>query len=252
MFKASALEFRFRFAIITTIIVLGFTTPWNYWLHLDTIRTWQFLAAWPARSGWLSFSNATIAVLFLGILCALIGALLRTWGSAYLNPSIVQDRAMYGAVIVAAGPYRYLRNPLYLGTLIHTFALALLMLPSGAIFTIIAIAFFLLRLIGGEESFLTAKLGEPYVAYCAKIPRLIPALTPQTPASPTHPTWPTAFLSEIYMWGVVFTFAVLGWRYNSILIIKGVLISLGISLIARAFLPKTKHDSLNVNLRRSD
>jgi hypothetical protein len=40
------------------------------------------------------------------------------------------------------------------------------------------------------------------------------------------------------MWGVVVSFAILGWRYNSILIIKGVLVSLGISLIVRAFLPK--------------
>jgi hypothetical protein len=37
---------------------------------------------------------------------------------------------------------------------------------------------------------------------------------------------------------VVISFAVLGWRYNSILLIKGVLVSLGISLIVRAFLPK--------------
>jgi protein-S-isoprenylcysteine O-methyltransferase Ste14 len=238
--KATPLEFRFRFAIITTIFVLGFTTPWNYWLHLDSIRTWQFLAAWPARSGWISFSDTTIIVLLLGIICALIGALLRTWGSAYLSPSIVQDGAMHGEGVVAAGPFRYVRNPLYLGTFIHTFALALLMLPSGAIFTIIATGLFQLRLIFGEESFLTAKLGEPYPAYCAKVPRLIPALTPRVPASMTHPKWPTAFLSEIYMWGVVFTFAVLGWRYNSILIIKGVLISLGLSLIARAFLPAPK------------
>jgi len=240
MFKASALEFRFRFAIIVIIFVLGFTTPWNYWLHLDTIRTWQFLAAWPARSGWLSFNSATIHVLLFGILCALIGASLRTWGSAYLRPSIVQDRAMHGETVVAAGPYRFVRNPLYLGTLIHTFALALLMLPSGAIFTIIAIGLFQLRLIGSEESFLTAKLGEPYLAYCAKVPRFIPALTSQVTASATHSTWPIAFLSEIYMWGVVFSFAVLGWRYNSILIIKGVLVSLGVSLIARAFLPAPK------------
>ena len=40
------------------------------------------------------------------------------------------------------------------------------------------------------------------------------------------------------MWGVFVSFAVLGWRYNSFLIIKGVLISLGVSLIVRAFLPK--------------
>ncbi len=42
------------------------------------------------------------------------------------------------------------------------------------------------------------------------------------------------------MWGVVFSFAALGWRYNSVLIVKGVLISLGVSLIVRAFIPKSK------------
>jgi hypothetical protein len=121
----------------------------------------------------------------------------------------------------------------------HTFALALLMPPSGAIFCILAIAFIQLRLITGEESFLTAKLGEPYLAYSARVPRLFPSFTVRVPAaSATQPTWFTAFLSEIYMWGVFVSFATLGWRYNSVLIIKGVLISLGISLIVRAFLPK--------------
>jgi protein-S-isoprenylcysteine O-methyltransferase Ste14 len=236
--KATPLEFRFRFFILAAIYVLGFAAPWAYWLHLDSIRTWQLLAAWPARSGWISFSTATIMVLLLGIVWALKGACLRTWGTAYLSPSIVQDRAMHAEGLVAAGPYRYVRNPLYLGNFIHTLALALLMPPSGAIFCILAIGIFQLRLIAAEEAFLTAKLGEPYLAYCAKVPRLFPALTPRLPASTMQPKWPTAFLGEIYMWGVVVTFTILGWRYNSILLIKGVLISLGLSLIVRAFLPR--------------
>jgi protein-S-isoprenylcysteine O-methyltransferase Ste14 len=236
--KATALEFRLRFFIIAVIYLLGFVAPWNSLLHLDSIRTWQYLAALPARAGWMGFSASTIAVLALGILFALLGASLRTWGSAYLDPSVVQAGAMHGDTVVAAGPYRYLRNPLYLGTMLHTFALVLLMPPSGAIFCIFAIAFFQLRLTFGEESFLTAKLGAPYVAYCTKVPRLIPSLTARIPASPASATWFTAFLAEIYMWGAVISFATLGWRYNSVLIIKGILISLGVSLIIRAFLPK--------------
>jgi protein-S-isoprenylcysteine O-methyltransferase Ste14 len=236
--KATPFEFRFRFFILAVIYFLGFAAPWNYWLHLDSIRAWQLLAAWPARSGWITFSNATVVVLFLGIVCALTGAVLRTWGTAYLGPSVVQDRAMHGEGVIAAGPFRYVRNPLYLGNLIHTFALALLMPPSGAIFCILAISVFQLRLIAAEESFLIAKLSEPYLAYCAKVARLVPAITPRVPASTLQPKWPTAFLGEIYMWGVVVTFAILGWRYNSILLIKGVLISLGLSLIVRAFLPR--------------
>ena len=236
--KATPLEFRFRFFILAAIYFLGFTAPWDYWLHLDSIRTWQLVASWPARAGWLSFSAATIAVLLFGILCALIGALLRTWGTAYLSPSVVQDHAMHGEGVIAAGPFRYVRNPLYLGNIFHTFALALLMPPTGAIFCILAVSIFQLRLIAAEESFLSTKLGEPYLSYCGKVPRLIPALTPRVPASAIQTRWPTAFLGEIYMWGVVATFLILGWRYNSILLIKGVLISLGISLIVRALLPR--------------
>jgi protein-S-isoprenylcysteine O-methyltransferase Ste14 len=236
--KATPLEFRFRFLILAVIYFLGFTAPWNYWLHLDSIRTWQFLAAWPARSGWITFSTATMVVLLIGIICALMGAFLRTWGTAYLSPSVVQDHAMHGEGIIAAGPFRYVRNALYLGNFIHTLALALLMPPSGAIFCILAIGIFQLRLIAAEESFLTAKLTAPYLAYCAKVPRLIPALTPRVSASVMQPKWPLAFLGEIYVWGVAVSFAILGWRYNSILIIKGVLISLGISLIIRAFIPR--------------
>lgn len=236
--KATPIEFRLRFLIHFVLFFLGFTAPWDYYLHWDSIRTWQYLAAFPSRNGWLTFSAATIAVLVLGIVFAFVAAFLRTWASAYLGTSIVQAPSMHGAEVVAAGPYRYLRNPLYLGIFIHTLALALLMPPTGAIFSILAIGFFQFRLIAGEESFLTTKLGEPYLAYCAKVPRLIPALTPRVPASTIQPKWPIAFLGEIYMWGVVISFAVLGWRYNSMLIIKGVIISLGISLIARAFLPR--------------
>jgi protein-S-isoprenylcysteine O-methyltransferase Ste14 len=239
--KVSALEFRLRYLIHALIYLIGFTAPWNYWLHLDSIRTWQILAALPARSGLISFSAATIAVLILAIVFALIGAMLRTWGAAYLGATTVQAVAMYGDDIVAAGPYRHIRNPLYLGTFLHTFALALLMPPSGALFCLMAVGFFQLRLIGAEEFFLTSKLGAPYVAYCSKVPRLLPAITPRVPPTATQPAWPTAFISEIYMWGVVFSFAVLGWRYNAILIIKGVLIFLGGSMIVRAFIPESKH-----------
>lgn len=236
--KATPFEFRFRFLILAVIYLLGFVAPWDQWLHLDSIRTWQLIASWPTRAGWLSFNTATIVVLLVGILCALIGAVLRTWATAYLSPSVVQDKTMHGEGVVAAGPYRHLRNPLYLGTFVHTFALGLLMPPSGAIFCIVAVFLFQLRLIAGEESFLTEKLGEPYLAYRAKVPSLLPAITPRVAASTLQANWPTAFLGEIYMWGVVITFAFFGWRYNSMLLIKGVLISLGVSLIVRAFLPR--------------
>jgi protein-S-isoprenylcysteine O-methyltransferase Ste14 len=238
--KASAIEFRFRYLIHAVVYVLGFTSPWNRWLHLDTVRTWQWLASWPARAGWMSFSASTNAVLLLGILFALAGAVLRTCGAAYLISGVVQDSSMHGDRIVAAGLYRYMRNPLYLGTFLHTFALALLMMPSGALFTIIVIGLLQLRLMLAEEAFLTAKLGEPYREYCAAVPRIVPSLRAGVPESSARPAWGVALLGELYMWGVVVSFAALGWKYNAFLIIQGVVVSLGVSLVARAFVPKPK------------
>ena len=236
--KATAFEFRLRFIIHALIYTLGFTAPWNYLLHLDNISSWQLLAAWCYRYARLGFSAATITVLAFGILAALTAAALRTWGAAYLGAAIVQDANMHGERIIAAGPYRHLRNPLYLGTFIHTFALALLMPPSGAIFTILAIGLFQLRLIAAEEVFLANKHGDSYRAYCAQVPAIVPALAPRVAASPTRPIWFNAILGEIYMWGAAAAFIITGPRYNAQLVIQGVVIALGVSIIVRAFIPK--------------
>ena len=236
--RATTLEFRFRFLIHALIYLVGFVAPWNFVLHYDTIRTWQLLAAYLNRSGALGFSAATIAVLSAGIVLAFLAALVRTWGAAYLGASVVHDGGLVGGAVVAAGPYRYVRNPLYLGTVLHTLALCLLMPPTGAAFCVIAIVVVQLRLIGAEEPFLTAQLGESYVAYCTKVPRLLPALRAKVAASAARPMWATAFVGELYFWGAALAFAVAGWRYNAQSILQGVIISLGVSLVARAFLPK--------------
>jgi protein-S-isoprenylcysteine O-methyltransferase Ste14 len=237
--KAAPLAFRLRAWVYLIVYLLGFFAPWDRLLHLDRNRTaWLWLASQLATLHWLGFTAATVAVLIAGILCAFVAASLRTWATAYMDISVVKDRAMHGDHVVAAGPYRYLRNPLYLGTFIHTLALALLMPLSGAVFVIIIVGLFTLRLVTIEETFLTQQLGEPYLAYRAKVPSLFPALTPRVPASSTQPKWATALLGELYYWGIAISFLALGWRYNSLLIIQGVIISFGVSVVVRAFIPR--------------
>lgn len=239
--KVSALVFRFRFLIHAAIFLLGFNVPWDRWLRLgldDNGSTWLLLSTLPARNHWLSFSAATIAVMAFGAACALIAAVLRTWGSAYIGYSTVHSLSMHGDGVVAGGPYRYVRNPLYLGIIMMTFALALLMPPSGAIFSVVCIVLFELVLIACEEPFLSAKLGESYTAYRSRVPRLVPALTPRIPPSDARADWRTAFLGETYFWGFFLTWLIVGWRYNASLMTQGVLISLGVSLVVRALLPR--------------
>jgi protein-S-isoprenylcysteine O-methyltransferase Ste14 len=239
--KISAVIFRLRFWIIAAIFFLAFTAPWNRQWPLEMDRsgsTWLLVSAWLARNGGLSFTGATVAVLIFGIVCALIGALLRTWGSAYLGSTTVHSGSMHGNAVVAAGPFRYMRNPLYLGTWFHTAALALLMPPSGAIFAIFLVVAFQLFLIASEERFLAAKLGVPYAEYRTRVPRIIPSFKPKVASSGIAPQWRSAFLGEIYFWGVLIAFLALGWKYNASLITQGVLISLGVWLILRGLMPR--------------
>jgi protein-S-isoprenylcysteine O-methyltransferase Ste14 len=238
--KATPLEFRLRFLIICVLFTLGFWAPWNLKLHLDSVRTWQAIASQFYQLHWLSFVAATDVVLILGILFALTAACLRTWGSAYLGASVVQGSSMHGDRMVAAGPYRHLRNPLYLGLFFLTLALALLMPPSGAVFAVVLINLFLLRLIGAEEAYLATQLGQPYLSYKAAVPSLLPSIRPRVAPSSTSAAWPMAFLSEIAMWGVAVSFGALGWSYNAQLILQGVLVSLGLSIVVRGLLPKKK------------
>ncbi len=239
--KISAIVFRFRVLIHAAIYLLGFNVPWDGWVRFDldaSGSTWLLLSTWLARNRWLSFSGATIALLVFGALCALIAALLRTSGSAYIGFSTVQSLTMHGDKVVAAGPYRFVRNPLYLGIIVMTFSLALLMPPSGAIFSVICVVLFEFALIAGEEPFLTEKLGESYLQYRTRVPRLIPALSPRIPPSDALPDWRAAFLSETFFWGFFLTWLIVGWRYNAMLMAQGVLISLGLSLVVRAMMPR--------------
>jgi protein-S-isoprenylcysteine O-methyltransferase Ste14 len=235
--KASGFEFRHRFWIILAIYALGFWAPWDYGLHLDgagpSAHVWGWLAALLSKGGGMDISSAFNALLVAGTVCAMAGAALRTWGSAYLGPDVVRDPTMRGEEMVADGPYRYMRNPLYVGSWLGTLALALLMPLSGAMFTLVVLGGFQIRLILGEEVFLRAELGEPYMRYCAAVPRVVPSLAARVAASGARPRWPQAALAEVAMWGVAGSFAVLGWQYNANLLLRCVLISLGASLVVR-------------------
>ena len=52
-----------------------------------------------------------------GAALVFVAALLRTWATAYLRTEIVHDAPQHAEALVADGPYRYVRNPLYLANL---------------------------------------------------------------------------------------------------------------------------------------
>lgn len=240
--RASAIEFRLRMLINAIIVFMGFWSPWignrNAWAGLGPhVALLEWLALRISRLGVATFSVAVPTVIVVAALCAAVGAALRIWGTAYLGAGTVQSLHMQAGSVVANGPFRYVRNPLYLGLWFMVAALAFLMPPTGALVAMVFITVFQLRLILGEEAFLEQQLGEPYLAYKRAVPRLVPRLRgAPSAAAGEKPQWARGGLSELTPVGVFVALAFFSWSYDNQLMVKVIIISLGLSLVVRAFL----------------
>ncbi len=181
-------------------------------------------------------------VIVLSALVAGVGALLRVWGTACLGTGAVNSFDMKAGVVVADGPFRYVRNPLYLGLWCMVAAMAFVMPVSGAVFALVLISVFLLRLILAEEAFLSARIGETYQLYLRTVPRLFPRFHAHPERSGGKPHWGRAILAELTPIGVFIALAFLSWSYDARLIGRAILISFGVSLVARALIPNAPRE----------
>ena len=246
---ATRFEYRFRFAINAIIYLLGFTAPWLFVRSLATVpgfttsSTWLVTSSALARQGWLAFDAATVTLLLIALLLTGLGAWLRVWGAAYVGSSIVKSPRMHGETMLADGPYRRTRNPLYLGTLLHTLGVTLLMPPSGAVFSVLLLWIFQVRLALAEEPFLATQFGHAYLEYKKRVPRFLPTLKAQIAAAGAHPHWVQALLGEVYFVAVFLVLAIFGWSFNAQPLRQGLIISIGLALVARAFFPRAAQDT---------
>jgi len=247
---ATRFEYKFRFIVHAVIYMLGFWSPWVNWPGYVNPFGWTDRSTWVVLAmplvhhgghpGLLDFNAAVDAVLGVSLVLLALGAWLRIWGAAYVGAAVVQSHAMHGDAMLADGPYRRTRNPLYLGTLLHTIGISIVMPPSGAVFAIVLLWVFQIRLAMAEEPFLASRFGQPYLDYKARVPRFLPSLTPLAPAAGQPPQWVQAVLGELYFLGAFVVMAVFGWSFNALTIRRGILISLGVWLVVRAFLPRVK------------
>jgi protein-S-isoprenylcysteine O-methyltransferase Ste14 len=246
---ATKIEFRLRVAIIAVIITLGFWAPWIEYLRIgDPTPLMARLAFELTRLGIFRFAVAVPAVIILATLLAAVAVILRIWGTAWLGTATVLHGQMKAGVVLADGPYRYVRNPLYLGSWCMFAAMAFVMPPTGALFAVVLLTAFLFRLILGEEAFLTRQLGQPYQDYLRAVPRLLPRLRVKLWPDGIQPTgrkpqWLRAVISEVNPIGVFVTMAVLSWSYDNWLMVQAIIVSLGVSLVVHALMPAIKQES---------
>lgn len=80
--------------------------------------------------------------------------------------------------LTTSGPYAFVRNPLYLGSILIAagFALALESWPVAAALAVMFVAIYV-PVIASEERFLRATF-PGFDEYCRRVPRLLPRLTP--------------------------------------------------------------------------
>ena len=200
-FAATDFEFKNRFWIISAVIFLAF-----FCYNLDhtniAFALTQKILGPTAQPDTPVFDRYQLAIVTIGSLFVYLAALLRSWAESYLHSSIVHDAAIHSDQLVAEGPYRHVRNPLYLGNDLLGLGLGLLASRLGFVVMVVGMFIVTYRLILREEAGLLATQGESYRRYFNAVPRLWPSLRPRIPSSGAKPNWRDGFTGEIFMWSI--------------------------------------------------
>ncbi len=119
------------------------------------------------------FYSPFIIVIAVGLL--IIGFLIRVWATYYFyehKMKVIKLEAQ--GSLITTGPYRFSRNPLYLGGNVFIFLGAVLFFgsPSGIVLTILGIIA-TDRMIRREERQLEQRFDEEWIAYKKKVRRWI-------------------------------------------------------------------------------
>jgi protein-S-isoprenylcysteine O-methyltransferase Ste14 len=235
---AGAIEFRLRMVINAAIIILGFWAPWIEVWHIGRrMSMLEWFAMELSRLGLTSFAIATPFLLGIAGLFAAAAVMFRVWGTAYLGAATVNSGRMVAGRVMADGPYRFVRNPLYIGVWCMVIAMAFLMPVTGAVFADALITLFAIRLTLGEEAYLRTKIGAPYLEYLRSVPRFVPRLRGAPAPAGAKPQWLRSMVAELTPIGVLVAICVYARDYNAELAGRLILVFFGVSLVMRAVVP---------------
>ena len=217
--RATSFEFKHRFWIICAMYFTGFVL--SAVDHTPFIVALRHIIAPSIERGSAESEMFARIVILSGALLVFLSAALRTWGASYLRTSIVHDTMQHSESLVADGPFRYTRNPLYLANVPMAAGIGVLASRAGFIFLVLANWIFVYRLIFREEEALLRSQGESYRAYFQSVPRFWPSLRPRVPASGRLPHWGQAIGGESFVWlfGIAELFVAITLRPNAALIV---------------------------------
>ena len=194
--KATNWEFKNRALMFGLIIALAFL-----FYFLDPQNATAALANLLVPR--LGINADPLARILFAIAAVLLiaAALIRTWASAYLHSDVVYAAAIQTRSLVADGPYRHVRNPLYFANLLMAIGMGAMTSRIGFFVLLLGMLLFCYRLVLREEAELRAVQGESYEQYRKAVPRFWPALQPRVPAGHGQANWAAGFKAESWYWG---------------------------------------------------
>jgi protein-S-isoprenylcysteine O-methyltransferase Ste14 len=194
---ASKFEYRYRFWLIAFVFVVAYS-----FYNLDHVNVLYAVVAFG--------DDAHLKDLPVRMLCALsallagIGATMLTWVAAYRSVSANKGESQKTDFCIS-GPFRYVRNPHYLGYFLLLAGLSSFQSRLGFPVMAIGETILLLRLVGREEMQLEQAFGERYRDYQRCVPRLLFSFSPRIAAGSQQPCWSQALGELASPWALVAT-----------------------------------------------
>lgn len=115
------------------------------------------------------------ATLWVGVAVLVLGVALGLWGSVSLRRAGTNISPSQPTIaIVASGPFRLSRNPLYVGLSLDLLGLSLIFNTLWGVVALVPAAVVMhFGIILREERYLEAKFGESYEQYCSVVRRYL-------------------------------------------------------------------------------
>ena len=131
------------------------------------------------------FGRPSATSVALGLPVAIAGELIRCWAVGYSGVTTRGDH-VEAPRLITAGPYAYVRNPLYVGNFITALGFAVAYTGKnsfGAKVALIggslaAMAAVYATIVPHEEAFLRSEFGEAFDRYCEQVPPVVPRTQP--------------------------------------------------------------------------
>jgi protein-S-isoprenylcysteine O-methyltransferase Ste14 len=132
-----------------------------------------------------AFGKPSATSVAVGLPLAIAGELVRCWAVGYSGVTTRGDH-VEAPKLITAGPYAYVRNPLYVGNFITALGFSIAFTGKNSFAQKLALIGSSLGVMAGvyatiiphEEQFLRSQFGEAFDRYCERVPALVPQAEP--------------------------------------------------------------------------